>query len=116
MSDEEKKEETPKEESKKFVKVTVQQIIGAVVSVILLGALGFIGTMVSRSIDTSTQNKEDIRVNNTILETDLTNKLDNIEEAITEYSTKMGSSDANIRRLELALIRLETIVDRMEGD
>lgn len=112
MSDEEKELDS----GKKFVKVTMQQIVVGVISLIIMGALGFIGSLVSGTMITAAQNKEDIRVINTILETDLTHKLESIDNAIKEYNTRMGSSDANVRRLEMAIIRLETIIDRMEGD
>jgi len=98
------------------VSLTISQIIAGAVSVIMLGALGYVGTVVGKAVDQATINKEDIRVINTILETDLTNKLSDIDDTIKEYNTRMGSANAQIRQLEIMINRLDAIINRLGGD
>lgn len=103
-------------QEKKQITLSINQIIAGAVSVIILGALGYVGTIVSKAVDQSMHNKEEIRVINTILETDLTNKLTDIDDTIKEYNTRMGSTNAQIRQLEIMINRLDAIINRLEGN
>ena len=102
------------DEKKSFIKVTWQQIVAGAISLIILGVLGYVGTIVNESIDQANQNKEDIRVINTILETDLRTKLSDLDNTLKEYNTRMGSTNAQLRQLEIMINRLDVVIDRLD--
>ncbi len=92
---------------KSFLQLTWQQVISAVVVAVFLGALGWMGGVLRSSLD----DLEDVKTRLTVTETEMAT---GIQEQVQQMSTQLGTTNANQRRIEILVTRLEVIVSKLE--
>ncbi len=105
---------TPNEETKKFLKLTWQQIIAATAASIMLGALGLVWGQVKTSIDLSQTNKENIAIITILMEKDIGAALTNFTDQLEETNGVSSALSANQRKIEIMMNRLEVVVENLE--
>lgn len=92
---------------KSLLQLTWQQVISAVVVAAFLGALGWMGGVLNSSLD----DLEDVKTRLTITETEIAS---GIQEQVQQISTQLGATNANQRKIEILVTRLEVIVTKLE--
>ena len=97
-----------------FVKVTWQQIVAGAISLIFLGALTFIFTKVDESMNETMDNSRRIQDLEIIIEAGLEESINDLEEQIKTTNSRLGSIAGNQRGLEIAIARLNALLDRLE--
>jgi hypothetical protein len=105
-----------KEESKKFLRVTWQQVVSAVVVAVFLGIFGWMGATIKAGLEDLEELKEWRTATEAVMTTDLAHTLEDLDESIKGNSSKMGAMGGEIRRLEILVNRLDAIVERINGE
>lgn len=101
---------------KEFIKITWQQIVAGAISLIFLGAITFIFTQIDKSMDKTEENEKRIQDIETIMESGLNGAINNLEEQLRSTNSRLGSISSNQRNIELALERLNTIIEILEDN
>lgn len=98
----------------KFLKITWQQIVSAVVAMLFVGAISWMGaTLKSKMTEIDNIGKRLILVE-TFLGGEYRKDFEYVKEKMGEINLQMGSFSANQRRAEIIISRLEAIVERLE--
>lgn len=101
---------------KEFIQITWQQIVAGAISLIFLGAITFIFTQIDKSMDKTEENEKRIQDIETIMESGLNGAINNLEEQLRSTNSRLGSISSNQRNIELALERLNTIIEILEDN
>lgn len=103
-------------ESKSFLQLTWQQVVSAVVVAVFLGTLSWMGATLRGALD----DLEDVKSRITIIETQMDagvlKTIDEVKDDVKQISTQLGSTNANQRRIEILVSRLEVIVAKFEEE
>ena len=119
MGDEEKPQADPKPETenKKFIRITVQQLIAGFISLVLLGILTFFGATIMGSIKRGEDNKERIIKLETWKDEALLDALNDLDEAFDEYkkesSTTMGTLSGEQKKILSEISKIQGILEEM---
>lgn len=98
----------------KKVSISLGQIITALLITIATGILGYIGNDIANSLDSIHENEKKIVAVDSSINKELRPNISDIENSVKENKLKMGSMDANIRKLEIMVNRLEVIVNKLD--
>lgn len=105
-----------KNEAKSFLQLTWQQVISTIIIALFLGVLGWMGSMLQDALD----DLEDVKSRMTIAETQIDagviKSIDQVRDDLKQITTQLGSTNANQRRIEILVSRLEVIVSKIEED
>lgn len=94
--------------------MTWQQIVSSVIGVIFIGIVSWMGATVKAGLDDIEDLKTRMVAVETVIDTDLQNTIDVLKEELRDHSTEMGSFNANQKKIEIMVNRLDAIVERLE--
>ena len=100
-----------KVEEKKFLKITWQQIVSAVILAVFLGIFSWAGATLKGALDDVKELKEWKTATAATLNLDLAN----IRNTISVISTQAGSLSGEFQRLEIIVNRLDAVVEILEN-
>ena len=103
----------PKEEG--FFQVTWKEIVAGVVSLLILGAVGFVfssfNDRLTEAENTSGVNKEKVNEINTLMTSELRLSITNLTKELENTGSDLNTFSNNQRSLERSVDRLEVIVE-----
>jgi len=99
-----------------FIKVTWQQIVAGAISLIFLGALTFIFTKVDESMNDTLENSRRIQDLEIVIESGLEESIEDLEEQLKTTNSRLGNIAGTQRGIEIAIARLNALLDRLESN
>lgn len=84
------------------------QIVSAIIVLVLVGAVSFVGARMTTAFDKVSKNYTEIE----LIKRDIVE----VTEHIGENTSAISQMDASLDRLNMLVTRLETIVERLEKD
>lgn len=106
-----------KKANKKFINLTIQQIVMAIILLVFTGVLGIIGTTAAKTINDVQELKEWKASMITHIDEGVIVSLEEVKKDFEEYakeqSAKMGMMDGQTRKIEALLNRLDGIIQEM---
>jgi hypothetical protein len=122
MGDEDKPQADPKPESenKKFIKITVQQMVAGFISLVLLGILTFFGTTIMGNIQDTKDHETRLVKLETWKEEALLEALNNLGSSIDEFkkstSTQIGTFSGEQKKILSEIAKIQGILEEMRRD
>jgi len=101
-------------EEKKFLKITWQQIVSAVIAALFLGIFSWAGATLKSALNDIKDLKEWKTETETIMDTDLKHTIEDLRSSISTTSAQIGSVSGDVQRLEILVNRLDVVVERLE--
>lgn len=101
---------------KEFIQITWQQIVAGAISLIFLGALTFIFTQVDKSMSKTEENEKRIQTLEIVVESGLKDSIEDLESQLMTTNSRLGSISSTQKGLELAIERLNTILEILEDN
>lgn len=98
----------------KIINVSWQKIISTLIVAIFIGMLSWMGATIKGGLDDINEIKIWKIETQTILNTDLANTLIDLDDAISDNTSRMGLMSADIRRLEILVNRLDVLVNLLD--
>ena len=107
----------PETENKRFIKITIQQMIAGFISLVLLGILTFFGATMMNSIKDTRDNEERIIKLETWKDEALLDALNDLDETFKEYkkesSTTMGTLSGEQKNILSEISKMQGILEEM---
>jgi len=100
---------------KNILKITWQQIISAVIVMVFVGVLGWLGGVLKTSVDELDELSEWKVEVQTLIENDIAHTFENIDEDIKSNTSGMGTLTGDVKRLEILINRLEVLVNKLDN-
>lgn len=105
-----------KRSDKSFLQLTWQQVLSAVIVAIFLGAVSWIGATLQGALDDLDDLQSRLTIAETQIDVGVLKSIDSLKEEVKQMNTQLGSTNANQRRVEILVSRLEVIVSKLEED
>jgi hypothetical protein len=102
-------------EEKKFLKISWQQVVSAVIVAIFLGIFSWAGATLKSALKDIDDLKDWKTQTETIINTDLKHTIDELRSSISATSNQMGTLSGDVKRIEILANRLDAIVVRLEA-
>jgi hypothetical protein len=90
------------------IKSLVFQIVSGVVILILGGTIGYFGSTFVKKFEVVDINYHEIEL--------LKEEIKDLEEALSQSAAHQGMADADLRRFDRSIAKLEAIVERLERE
>jgi hypothetical protein len=106
-----------KKANKKFLNLTIQQLVASVILLVFTGVLGIIGTSAVKTMDDVQELKEWKASMTTRIDEGVIASLEDFKKDFEDYaqeqSAKMGMMDGQNRKLEAMVNKLNGIIEEM---